>query len=181
MISMEKYHEASEPSKQSLTLGRQMANAGKDTEYYWQSLLSLSEISLYEKDYVSAYKCIKELVLIFKDFYERDSDRWRSDYSGLLVSKAFYSNLLGKFQEGEQYSLEAIKVDSTKQFAYTNLAAAMLFQGKTEEAEKLYRQYKGEFKDGMLYDFAEFERLGIIPEKRKSDVERIKKILKEKK
>lgn len=95
------------------------------------------------------------------------------------MMRAYLSNRLGKFQEGERYSLEALKVDSTKHLAYTNLAAAMLFQGKTEEAEKLYRQYKVEFKDSMLDDFAEFERLGIIPKERKSDVERIKAILKE--
>lgn len=31
----------------------------------------------------------------------------------------------------------------------------------------------------MLDDFAEFERLGVIPEERKKDVERIKAVLKE--
>ncbi len=178
MLLMKKYHAATEPFKQSLDLGRQMANKGKDTDIYWQSLFYLSVISSNEKDYVSAYKYNEELRLILKGFYERDSDRWRSEYSGLLVNKAFYSNLLGKFQEGERYSLEALEIDSTKRFAYTNLASAMLFLGKTEEAEKLYRQYKGEFKDIMLDDFAEFERLGIIPKERKSDVGRIKMILK---
>ena len=52
------------------------------------------------------------------------------------IIHSFLSNLLGKFDEGEQYSLEALKVDSTKHIAYTNLAAAYLFQGKVEEAEK---------------------------------------------
>ena len=75
--------------------------------------------------------------------------------------------------------MEAIKVDSTQHIAYANLAAALLFQGKVEEAEKLYRQYKAEFKDGFLDDFAEFERLNVIPEERKKDVERIKAMLRE--
>ena len=75
--------------------------------------------------------------------------------------------------------MEAIKVDSTKRIAYTNLAAALLFQGKVEEAENLYRQYKAEFKEGFLDDFAEYERLAVIPDERKKDVERIKSMLKE--
>ena len=87
--------------------------------------------------------------------------------------------MLGKFKEGEQYSLEAIKVDSTQHMAYTSLAAALLFQGKVEDAENLYRQYKAEFKEGFLDDFAEYERLNVIPEERKKDVERIKAMLKE--
>ena len=75
--------------------------------------------------------------------------------------------------------MEALKVDSTQHMAYTKLAAALLFQGKVNEAEKLYRQYKSEFKDNYLDDFAEFERLGIIPKERKKDVERIKAMLNE--
>ena len=75
--------------------------------------------------------------------------------------------------------MEAIKVDSTQHIAYTNLAAALLFQGKVEEAENLYRQYKAEFKEGFLDDFAEYERLAVIPDERKKDVERIKSMLKE--
>ena len=91
---------------------------------------------------------------------------------------SFSLNLLGKFNEAEHYALEAIKMDSTVHIAYTNLAASLLFQGKTAEAEKLYRQFKSEFKDGFLDDFAEYERLGVIPEERKMDVERIKAMLK---
>ncbi len=179
MLLMKKDREATEPFKQSMNLGKQMVNAGKDTEYYWQSLFCLSAISSNEKDYVSAYKYNEELLPILKSRYEKDADNWKSDYAQNISNRACLSNLLGKFQEGERYSLEALKVDSTKHLAYTNLAPAMLFQGKTEEAEKLYRQYKGEFKDSMLDDFAEFERLGIILKERKSDVERIKAILKE--
>ena len=72
-------------------------------------------------------------------------------------------------------------MNSTNHIAYSNLAAALLFQGRVEEAENLYRQYKAEFKEGCLDDFAEFERLNVIPEERKKDVERIKAMLKEEK
>lgn len=156
-----------------------MENSEKETDIYLLSLFDYSVISEKEKDYVSAYKYNEELLLILKDFYGKDSDKWKSEYSGALINKSFYSNLLGKFQEGEQYSLEALKIDSTMHLAYTNLAAAMLFLGKTEDAEKLYRKYKDEFKNSMLDDFAEFERLGIIPKERKQDVKRIKAMLKE--
>lgn len=67
-----------------------------------------------------------------------------------LFKQSAYANILGKFKEGEKFSLEALQVDSTKHIAYTNLASALLFQGKIEEAEKIYRQYKSEFKDGFL-------------------------------
>ena len=179
LLLEEKIHEAQEPFGKSLHLARKQIKAGRETSLYWESLYCLSLISANEKDYASAYTYDEELLPILHVLYQGDSDKYLKTYLGQLVSQSFYANLLGKFNEGEQYSLEAIKVDSAKHIAYTNLAAALLFQGKVEEAENLYRQYKTAFKDGFLDDFAEYERLNVIPEERKKDVERIKAMLKE--
>lgn len=179
MIATEKIQEAKEPFMHSLNLARKMTDAEIDSVTYSGSLYFLSIISFKEKDYASAYKYNVELLPLLHSLYIGDAERWKNDYSGQLVSQSFYANLLGKFKEGEQYAWEAIKVDSTQHVAYTNLAAALLFQGRVEEAEKLYRQYKAEFKEDFLDDFAEFERLGVIPEERKKDVERIKAMLNE--
>ena len=84
-----------------------------------------------------------------------------------------------RFAESESMCISALKINPNIHLAYTNLAAALLFQGKVEEAEKIYRQYKAELKDVFLMDFAEFERAGVIPEERKADVERIKAMLNE--
>ena len=180
LLLEEKIHEAQEPFQRSLHLARKQVKAGRETSLYWESLYYLSLISANEKDYASAYTYNEELLPLMNAMYQKDTEVWQADYSGQMVNQSFYANLLGKFKEGEQYSLEAIKVDSAKRMAYTNLAAALLFQGKVEEAENLYRQYKAEFKEGFLDDFAEFERLNVIPEERKKDVERIKAMLKEK-
>ena len=179
MLLEEKYHEAQEQFKKSLHLARKQIKVGTETSLYWENLYCLSFISAKEKDYTSAYTYKEELLPLMNTMYQKDTEDWMAAYSGLLVSQSFYANLLGKFKEGEQYSLEAIKVDSTKHMAYTSLAAALLFQGKVEKAENLYRQYKAEFKESFLDDFAEYERLNVIPEERKKDVERIKAMLKE--
>ena len=100
------------------------------------------------------------------------------DLANQYICLSIISNHLGKFKEGEYYALEAINIDTTNYLAFYCLAEALLFQGKTVEAEKLYRQFKSEFKDGFLDDFAVYERLGVIPEERKMDVERIKAMLK---
>ena len=160
-------------------LSQQMIKSGKEVEVYGEILNSLFMIASYEKDYKSAYAYNTELLTFLIRKIGDNSEIWKSECVIALFNHSFLSNLLGKFDEGEQYSLEALKVDSTKHIAYTKLAAAYLFQGKVEEAEKLYRQFKEEFRDAMLDDFAEFERLGVIPEERKKDVERIKAVLKE--
>ena len=84
-----------------------------------------------------------------------------------------------QFSQAEQYAREAISIDGTKMFVYTNLAAALLFQGKYDEAEQVYRQYKDELKDSFLQDFQDYEEAGLIPKERKAEVERIKKMLSE--
>ena len=177
-LLMGKKNEAQDSFKQSLNLARQMHKRGIETPSYWEILYFLSDIMNNEKDYVSAYTYIEELLPLLKALYMDNSEKYKYLISGKLISQSYYANLLGKFSDGEHYSLEALEVDSTKHIAYTNLAAALLFQGKVEEAEKLYRQYKSEIKDEFLADFLEFERLGVIPKERKKNVERIKAMLK---
>ena len=164
---------------QSKNISKQILENRTDSTLYYYSLANLSNIAKIEKDYISAYTYNEELLPFVNELYKRDADKYIVEYFYILLNNSFYANLLGKFKEGEQYSLEAIKVDSTQHMAYTNLAAALLFQGTVEDAENLYRQYKAEFKEVFLDDFAEYERLGVIPEERKKDVERIKAMLKE--
>ena len=103
-------------------------------------------IASYEKDYKSAYAYNTELLTFLIGIIGDNSEIWKSECVIALFNHSS-PTFLGKCDEGEQYSLEALKVDSTKHIAYTNLAAAYLFQGKVEEAEKLYRQFKEEFRE----------------------------------
>ena len=151
----------------------------EDTALYAVNLQELIKLYNSEKNYEAAYNYNAELLKILKSDYLVNPEKFKNAYTVFLSSQSFYANLLGKFKEGEKFSLEALQVDSTKHIAYTNLAAALLFQGKIEEAEKIYRQYKSEFKDGFLGDFAEYERLQVIPKEYMADVERIKAMLQE--
>ncbi len=84
-----------------------------------------------------------------------------------------------QYAKSEQLAREGLAIDSTKHFIYSNLAAALLFQGKYAEAEKIYRQYKSELKNGFLGDFQQFAEAGVIPKEREEDVENIRKMLNE--
>lgn len=93
------------------------------------------------------------------------------------MNQSFYAIFEKQYAEAETYSKEALEVDSTNHIAYSNLAAALLFQGKYLEAEKIYSQYKSELKEGFLSDFDEFSKTGVIPKNREGDVEKIKQLL----
>ena len=179
MIKNNKNHDAIVQFERSLKLCNNINKDEFDMSLYTSSLCYLVDLYSNEKNYTKAYSYNEVLIPLLKVNYEENAQRWKTEYNNKALNQSFYANLLGKFKEGEQYSLEAIKVDSTKHIAYTNLAAALLFQGKVIEAEKLYLEYKDEFKNTFIDDFAEFERLGVIPEERKADVERIKAIFNE--
>ena len=179
MLNNNKSNEAIEPVERSLKLCKDMMNDKSDKALYAANLSCLVGLHNTNKDYATAYSYNKELLPLLKANYGEEAAKWKVVYSGQLLSQSFYANALGKFEEGELHSLEALKVDSTQHLAYTNLAAAYLLQGKYQAAEKLYRQYKNELKDGFLSDFDELAKAGVIPIERIADVEKIKKMLNE--
>lgn len=105
--------------------------------------------------------------------------QYKSDLARVLGNWAFLKDLMGQFEEAEQLSKEGISIDPTQLFIFTNLASSLLLQGRFDEAEAVYCKYKEEKKNSFLNDFKRFEAEGIIPEERKADVERIKKMLME--
>lgn len=117
------------------------------------------------------------------ELYRRLADNNPRKYTTVLVSTlgnlSFYIIFIKKYVMAEQCAREALSIDSTQHWIYANLAAALLFQGRFDEAEQIYRQYKDELKDVYLDDFKQFAEAGVIPEERKEDVERIKRILTE--
>ena len=64
---------------------------------------------------------------------------------------------------------------------YILTAMMNVADGKYDEAERLYLLYKNELRDAFLDDFIKFEEIGIIPEEYREDVEKIKRILNERK
>ena len=179
MVNNNKHHDAIGPFERSLKLCKDIVNEETGKSLYAVNLGCLVELYGKEKDYATTYTYNKEPLPLLKANYGEETDKWKAEYNKKLIQHSFCANLLGKFEEGELHSLEALKVDSTQHLAYTNLAAAYLLQGKYEAAEKLYRQYKSEFKDGLLTDLDELAKAGVIPADRMADVEKIKKMLNE--
>ena len=179
LIDNNKHQDAIGPFERSLKISKDMMNDEKGKSLYAANLSCLVGLHDMNKDYATAYNYNKELLPLLKANYGKDAEKWKTNYHGKLISQSFYANLLGKFKEGELHSLEALRVDSTQHLAYATLAAAYLLQGKFQAAEMLYRQYKNEFKDGLLTDLDELAKAGVIPADRKADVEKIKKMLNE--
>ena len=178
-IEQKKYFEALSPFEKALDFYKKEAEQGASTDYYYDAISRLQQLYLLEKKYSQAYLCLKQNIPIIKMLYQSDKSNFAKLMNSVLVNLSFCSISEKQYAEAEAYSKEALEVDSTQHFAYGNLAAALLFQGKYQEAEKIYRQYKSELKEGFLSDFEEFAKVGVIPKNREEDVEKIKNILEE--
>ena len=176
-VKQEKYAEAISPFEQALEFYKKEAEQGKSIDNYTTIMSWLDQLYGQEKKYSQAYQCFKRNIPLLKTLYQSDKSNYTELLNDILVSQSFYSIFEKQYTEAENYSKEVLEVDSTKHVAYSNLAAALLFQGKYQEAEKIYRQYKSELKEDFLSDFEEFSKAGVIPKHREEDVEKIKQLL----
>lgn len=144
-----------------------------------ETLYRLAFIYGYTKRYDNAVAKYEEALVIYRRLAKTNPQTYNSIVANILGNQSYYAIFLKQFTESEQFAREGITMDSTMHIIYSNLAAALLFQGKYAAAEAIYRQYKNELKEGFLDDFEQFSEAGVIPEERKEDVEKIKMMLNE--
>jgi tetratricopeptide (TPR) repeat protein len=98
---------------------------------------------------------------------------------------SWYYLFINDYAQSEQSALRALELDDTQIWVKTNLAHALLFQNRFSEAEKIYKELSLHMRGNVPYsqvlleDFDELEKAGVIPEKHKADVEKIRKMLRE--
>jgi len=96
---------------------------------------------------------------------------------------SYYYILTKDYEKSEQAATEGLKIDDTQTWIKINLAAALLFQDRYEEAKNIYLELFQTPKEGRSYaeicleDLDEYEKAGVIPENQKENVEKIRQIL----
>ncbi len=178
-VNQEQYTDAVTAFEEAVDIYRRLAKVNPaQQQWYEGSLNYLSQLYLAVKNYSASYSIHKERPIL-KSKFEENPAAFSGDYAEGLGNQSFYAILMKQYAESEQLAREGLAVDSTRHIIFTNLAAALLFQGKYTEAEKIYRQYMDELKDGFLDDFRQFAEAGGIPKECEADVEKIKQILNE--
>lgn len=148
-------------------------------KWHEKSLYFLAQLYQMTNEHDKFYMVNEERISLLKKHYQDNAEIYLEDYANALGSQSFQCIFVGRFEESEQYARETLSIDSTQHRINSNLAAALLFQGKYYEAEAIYCQYMGELKETFLQDLNDFEAAGIIPDERKVDVEHIKEMLTE--
>ena len=109
------------------------------------------------------------LVTIYPEVYGQD-------YAGCLHNASYFSLQVQNYAQAEEYSREALKWSDDINI-YTNLAAAILLQGRFEEAKQIYMTYKDDLRDAFLNDFQTLKDNNAIPEHLIGNVEKIIELL----
>ena len=178
MLQTERYDDAIPPFEEALEIYRRVSKVNPaQQQWYFYSLFFLSGLYAQQNNRPTAYRTNQELLPLLKEMYQQNADGVRSDYAGKLGNQSFYAIFMQQYGEAEQLAREGLAVDSTQHWIAANLAAALLLQGRYDEAEPIYRQYKDELKDSFLDDFEQFVEAGVILKEREKDVERIKRML----
>ncbi len=144
---------------------------------YTNFVYKLSQLYPKINNYNAAYKVGNEWLPLIKKQSEDYPDLMLKDYVESLGNQSFYAIFQTKYAEAEQLARDGLEIDSTFHWIAANLASSLLFQGKYKDAKKIYLKYKDELKDTFLEDLSQFDKAGVIPKKRKKDVEIIKKLL----
>ncbi len=137
-----------------------LANLYSDTQRFSESELM----------YLEALETYRRLAVASPEAYE-------PDVAMTLGGLSFNQLLIQNFVQAEEYAREGLSIDATQMFIYTNLAASLLLQGKYEEAEQIYIQYRDDLKESFIEDIELFEKMEIIPEEHKKELEKINRML----
>ena len=130
-----------------------------------------------EQRYAEAETLVQQAIGIYRDLAKSNPEKNLPKLVSTLGSYSYYCLFNHHWTASEQAAREALTLDPSQHWIYSNLAAALLFQGQYKEAEALYLQYKDELKKSFLGDFDDFESAGIISEAHQAEVERIKQLL----
>ena len=176
-----RYGEAETAGEEMVTAYRRLVELDK-TNYesgFTNILFDMATTYQSNKNHAKSVSVLHEFISLRRGLAESEDTRYLKPISSGWGNLSYSQIFLQQFAEAEANAQEGLKADSTQHWIASNLAAALLFQGKYAKAEAIYRHYKDELRDGFLDDFKEFAEAGVIPEERKEDVERIKQMLNE--
>ena len=137
------------------------------------------------REQVASYQKIYEAIELLLSKNPQPANK--ATYIQYINSYGWYQLLTGDFAGAHATIERGIELDASHAYFYTNLPPALLFQGH-KKAEGSFKEWGPKpftpdldnyptYAHVFLSDFEEFEKEGIIPEKYRGDMEKIKKLL----
>ncbi len=183
------------PNYPAIPLAKRLLEFVNDLEQYFKNMEVLMPIETLqnqlekEDTYVGKIAIQKNIIRKYEELVQNGYLEFTTDLGSNLSGLAWYQLFEKQFIEAEKSAKEAINpttfsktedYDSKLEWANTNLALALLFQGKYAEAEKIYISLKDKpydeatYREAFLSDLEELEKAGITH----PDVAKIRELLK---
>ena len=180
-FNTQRYSESEAMYKECLEIRRKLAEQNPETTEIdlVQTLQNLADLYLNTQRYSESEAMYKECLEILRKLAEQYPEQYKKDLAICFNNLSFNCIFISKYVEAELYICKALEIDNSEVLLYSNLASSLLLQGKFEDAQVIYRQYKNKLKEGFLSDFEAFEKANVIPKEYYEDVEKIKQMLNE--
>ncbi|MEK6258765.1 MAG: DUF2610 domain-containing protein [Planctomycetota bacterium] len=112
-------------------------------------------------------EAIEELKKCEAQYSAEMSDTNRSELAVAYNTAAYRALFRERWDDAESWARKSIEFDASDPFAYGNLGTALLFQGKYDQALKIYRAHWRDEKNGsplgklVIADFEDLKKAGI--------------------
>lgn len=176
--NMQRFADAEACYQRSLAMYERLASEHLETygSDLAMTLNSLANVYYNTQFFTDAEEYCLRSLSIYERLVAANPDIYGYSYAGSLMSAAYYSLFNKKYAQSEEYSREALKW-SDDIYIYTNLAAAILLQGRYDEAKQIYWTYRDNLKDSFLEDIQALKDNNAIPTHIISDVDKIIELL----
>jgi tetratricopeptide (TPR) repeat protein len=147
-----------------------------------QTLSQLADIYLKLERWTDAASAAKNYVTFIQQQTNHDA-RWTNNLASAYIGLSFAQLFIRDFAGSLASSDEAIKLDPKDLVALTNRAHALVFLGRTKEAEAIYLGHRGEnvftnsdekWEEAILGDFDDLEKAGLA----NAEIARVRALLK---
>jgi tetratricopeptide (TPR) repeat protein len=186
------------PKYPKLPLSKKLLDQIEDEKEYFDKIKILAPIKILQQqiekteDYSEKIEIQKKIIDEYRLLIENGRSTFVIDFGNNLSSLAWYQIFARQFYAAELSAKEALNptkyiktegYDEKIEWANTNMAMALLFQGKYQDAEQIYRRLKdkphidGTYTQSFLADLDELEKAGITH----PDVAKIRALLKKNK
>jgi tetratricopeptide (TPR) repeat protein len=177
--AVKEYSKALEEYTEALEINRNLAieNPKVYLVNVAETLMNLGELYQNNKEYQKALKEYEESLTLFREFAAKNPEVYTEDIVWILGNISRCYLFINAYAQSEQYARKALELDRTDEQGKACIAHILLFQGHYSEAEKIYNELLPKMKELLREDLEKFENAGILPEERKADADKIKKIL----
>jgi tetratricopeptide (TPR) repeat protein len=175
---MQRFADAEACYQRSLVMYERLASEHLETygSDLAMTLNSLANVYYNTQFFTDAEEYCLRSLSIYERLVAANPDIYGYSYAGSLMSAAYYSLFNKKYAQSEEYSREALKW-SDDIYIYTNLAAAILLQGRYDEAKQIYWTYRDNLKDSFLEDIQALKDNNAFPSHLNKDVDNIVELL----